>query len=347
MKRLTTFLALFTTIFCSAQINYLPMPDNFCSNSISSQSFSMTSTTSSTNGWVHTPKGNLHILIIFIKDLNNQPTNDFDGDPINDPNGYWNPTLIPNWTMGASNQLLDETAATIGTNKNLSLFYREMSHGQFILTGDIFPELIPTATGTASQAIAYINSNYPGFNWSKYDKRTNHPNYSLDNSVSAPDGKIDYVVFIKRRTPSFWGHSTVGGSHTVTTNFSGSPVNFTIIHGHTAEECFNSSVHHHIFFKHEFAHNLYNSSHYLGANSGSDGKYYYQYSGWGLMAAWHEQFDVANAWESWWLGWITAQEITTNGTYQIKDYITEGDAVRIPIPNTNGEYLWIDPFGSI
>ena len=343
MKRLATFLALLMTIFCSAQVNFLPMPDDFCSNSLSSQSFSITSTTSSTNGWVHTPKGNLHILIIFISDSNNVPDPSYDGDPLNDSIGYWNPDSIPNWTMGTSNQLLDETTATIGANKNLSLFYREMSHGQFILTGDIFPDIIPTANGLQSQAIAYINSNYPSFNWSKYDNRTNHPNYNLDNSASAPDSIIDYVVFIKRRN-GFNGNAGVGGSgsHTVTTNHSGSPVIFTISDGHTAETCFNSASHHHIFFKHEFAHNLYKSSHYLCANSSSDGKYYYQYVGWGLMAAWHEQFNVANAWESWWLGWINAQEITTSGIYQIKDYLTHGDAVRIPIPNTNGEYLWIE-----
>ena len=84
------------------------MPDNFCSNSPSSQSFSMTSTTSSTNGWVHTPKGNLHILIIFYKGVNNQPDPSWGGFPYNNP-GDWSPDFIPNWTMDPSNQLLDET----------------------------------------------------------------------------------------------------------------------------------------------------------------------------------------------------------------------------------------------
>ena len=199
MKKIILILFLIPTMFCSAQVNFLPMPDNFCNSSFPSQSFTMTSASSSTNGWVHTPKGNLHILIIFIKDLSYTSPVGYDGDSINDPLGYWHPGLIPNWTRGTSTQLLDETPATIGTNINLSLFYREMSHGQFILTGDIFPELIPTANGTNSQAVAYINSNYPNFNWSKYDNRTNHPNYNSDNSVSASDGIIDYVVFIKRR----------------------------------------------------------------------------------------------------------------------------------------------------
>ncbi|MBP9083570.1 MAG: hypothetical protein KBH11_10885 [Bacteroidia bacterium] len=349
MKTLFLCLVLLLTFRSLAQTNYYSMPSEFCSSIPSTSLIIVNGTTSSTNGWVHTPHGNLHILVIFIRDLSDEPDPSYNGD-INDPVYYWSNVDIPRWCLGTSNYLFDETAATIGNHKNLSLFYKEMSHSQFILTGEIFPELIPTSDGSASNAIDYINANYPNFNWARFDNRTNHPNNSSDNSSTGPDGIIDYVVFMKRRD-GFSGDASVWGPHTVTTNYSGSSVNFSIISGHTAQECYNSPDHHQIFFKHEFAHNLYNSAHYFGANSCSDGEYYYESLGWGLMASWHQQFDVANAWESWWLGWMSPQDVSTNGTYQIGDFLTSSDAIRIPIPHTNGEYLWIenhqkiDPFG--
>jgi M6 family metalloprotease-like protein len=349
MKKTVFLIA--TNLICLQLLFAQMMPDDFCSGPANSTLPQLLSTASSTNGVVHTPKGNLHILIVFIENQNDKPPSSYDGDLQNNPPGYWAPNDIPNWAKGTSNELLDATPATIGTTKNLSLFYKEMSDGEFILTGDIFPELIPVSGlnslgGVANyaqvnaQAVAYINANYPNYNWSKYDNRTNSPNYNYDNSTSSPDNKLDYVVFMQRRV-GFNGFAGIG-SHTITTTFSGTLETFTINDGHTAERCFNSASHHWIFFKHEFAHNLYNAPHYLGANKCADGQYFYRPTGWGLMATWHQQFDVANAWEKWWLGWLTPQEVSSNGNYVLKDFITEHDAIRLPIPNAPGEYLWIE-----
>lgn len=335
MKILFIILSLFANFICLAQTTFLPMPNGFCTNVPSSPSFVVNGSTTSTNGYVHTPKGNLHVLIVFIEPLNYTLPPNYLGNPADPING-WPVGGIPNWASGESNLLIDKNIIDIGTNKNLSLFYQEMSHGQFLLTGEVFPELIPAATGEASEAVAYINTNYPLYDWSRFDNRTNHPNYNSDNSTSPGDGIIDYVVFMKRRGGSFNGYSSTDVSNSTTLG------GYGLDDGHTAEFCYNSANHHQIFFKHEFAHNLYNSAHYLGANSCSDGEYYYESLGWGLMAAWHQQFDVANAWESWWLGWISPQDVTATGTYQIDDYVTNGDAIRIPVPHTNGEYLWIE-----
>lgn len=148
-----------------AQSFYQQMPSDFCNNSSNSTPTIINGVTNSTNGWVHTPKGHLHILVIFISDLNQEPLPAWGGLPyLPSAIGHWSPSLIPNWAMASSNSLLDETPATIGNNKNLSLFYREMSRGQFTLTGDVFPELIPTTTGLTLDAINYINANYPNFN---------------------------------------------------------------------------------------------------------------------------------------------------------------------------------------
>lgn len=345
MKKLILFFIAISLNVCFAQTINFPIPDDFCSSSASSTGFTLTSATSSTNGWVHTPKGELHVLVLFIANTCNIPDPNWGGDPyLPGEINHWSPSFIPNWTMGTSNRLFDATPATIGTTKNLSLFYREMSHGQFILTGEIFPDMIQTPSGSLSDAIAYINLNYPNFDWSRFDRRTNFPLYNSDNSSpEVPDGILDYVVVIKRED-GFNGYSSLDGSYTVTTTAPGPFSTYTLgaSSGHTIAKCYNSPNHHQIFFKHEFGHNLYHSAHYTGSNAGSDGKYYYQSMGWGLMAGWHEQFNTTNAWESWWLGWTSPQTITTSGTYNIQDYVTVGDAIRIPVPNTTGEYLWIE-----
>jgi|GEM_PF-2251296 len=193
-----------------------------------------------------------------------------------------------------------------------------------------------------SNAIAWIENNpaYDNYDWGRFDLRANHPNYNSNNSTSTPDHVIDYVYFVFRNLDGFSGTNGVG-QHIVTTNYSGTTETFYIEDGHTALHCYNSYSHHWIFYKHEFAHNLYTSAHYLGANN-TDGAYYYQGKGWGLITAWHQQWDVANAWESWWLGWIEPQEIAQNGIYTIEDLVTTGDAIRIPIPNTDQQYLWIE-----
>ena len=133
MKKTIAFLILFSVNICLAQMS-LPIPDEFCSSGGTAPSYITSGATSSTNGWVHTPKGNMHILIIFVADMSAVPSANYGigNDPVYNPSNiaHWSPSLIPNWAMGSANYLLDETASTIGTHKNLSLFYREMSHGK-------------------------------------------------------------------------------------------------------------------------------------------------------------------------------------------------------------------------
>ncbi len=69
MKILFIILALFANFICLAQTTFLPMPNRFCTNVPSSSSFVVNGSTTSTNGYVHTPKGNLHVLIVFIEPL--------------------------------------------------------------------------------------------------------------------------------------------------------------------------------------------------------------------------------------------------------------------------------------
>jgi len=294
------------------------------------------------NGFVHTPKGDLHILVVFVRYHNRSLMS----------NAGWPdetaPDKLPDMAKGEINRLFNTDPKTIGTSDqiaNLSDYYYKMSNETFRITADIFPVQVPVTYLPSTinsnfnrqlqmneMAIKWITENYPDFDWSKYDNRTNNPNFNYDNSQSRPDSIIDYIVFMHRAQGN-QGAGTPGSFPVPNTPFK-------INAGHTGVQSYASAPHNWLFFRHEFAHNLYRSPHYLGANS-ADGLRFFTQKGWGLMAAWHAPFFTTNAWEKWWLGWMEPQEITVNGTYNLQDMMTGRDAIRIAIPGTK-DYLWIE-----
>lgn len=298
---------------------------------------------SSTFGGAHTPKGNLHILLVFVRYE--------DRDLMNDPSwpNVSEEGILPSVGKGKINSFFNDESSPIGGEgqiRNLSEMYYNMSGGVLRLTGDIFPIQVPikyidptggnafTRQGEMNKrAVEWIAKNYPDFDWGKYDRRTNRPNYQYDNSVNPkPDGILDYVIFM-HRAPGSGGIGSAGNIEVPKTEYK-------ITHGHTGIASFSDAEHNWEYFRHEFSHNLFDAPHYLGANS-TDGTRYYTQKGWGFMAAWHAPFYTCNAWESWWLGWTQAQEITQGGIFTLKDFATQRDAMRIRIPGTN-DYLWLE-----
>lgn len=297
----------------------------------------------SSNGGCHTPKGRLHILSVFVR---------FEDKDLMPENTIWknssDPGVLPDMATGNPNGLFDsepETLTQPGHIRNISDFYYHQSGGKFIITGDIFPvqvpiRHIPETAGNFFErqskmnlaAINWITENYPDFDWSKYDTRKNHPNYLSDNSQSRPDSILDYVLFFYR-DPGTTGMSAIGNIPV-----KGTP--YKINTGHTSIKTFSDAEHNWEYFKHEFAHNLYNCPHYNGAN-GTVGDKFYMQRGWGLMSATSNPFFVANAWEKWWLGWIEPQNGNIPGIYTLKDFASAHDAIRIQIPGTQ-DYLWIE-----
>jgi len=297
---------------------------------------------SSFNGYVHTPKGDLHILVIFVR-YENRSLMSNSGWPDETREG-----VLPRMADGAINQLFNTDPETIGNEAqipNLSDYYYKMSGGTFRITADIFPVQVPVSYVPPTinnffsrqlkmnfDAIKWITENYPDFDWSKYDNRTNNPYFANDNQDTPPDSILDYVVFMHR------AQGSTGAGSPGSISIPDSP--FKIRDGHTGIQSYADAEHNWLYFKHEFAHNLYRCPHYLGANS-ADGLRYYTQKGWGLMAAWHAPFFTTNAWEKWWLGWLEPTEITQNGTYTLKDMMEGREAVRIQIPGTQ-DYLWIE-----
>ncbi len=294
-------------------------------------------------GGCHSPQGRLHILSIFVR---------FEDKDLMPENTIWKNSsekgVLPDMVMGSPNALFDSVPDKLGKPghiRNLSDYYYQHSNGKFVITGEVFPiqvpiKHIPETAGNFFErqskmniaAIKWITDHYPDFDWSKYDRRKNYPQYRYDNSNSEPDSILDYVLFFYR-DPGTTGMSGIGNIP-----INGTP--YRISTGHTSIKTFSDAEHNWEYFKHEFAHNLYNCPHYNGAN-GTVGDKYYMQRGWGMMAATSNPFFVANAWEKWWLGWAEPQAVTVSGIYTLKDFGTQHDAIRIQIPGTQN-YLWLE-----
>jgi M6 family metalloprotease-like protein len=292
-------------------------------------------------GAVHTPKGRLHLLVIFIRyaDKDLQPWS----------KTWPNSDELPALAQGPNNELFDASPDRVlagERNPNLTDFYYTMSGGKFLVTADVFPVQVPVKyipergasffgrqNSLNRAAVEWIAANYPDFDWSKYDNRKNNPYFRSDNSQSEPDGVLDYVIFLHRDL-GFQTGMAASGRH----NIPGT--DYSIAHGLTGIKCHAGARHQWEYFKHEFAHNLFGAPHYMGANN-TDGNKYYVQKGWGLMSTLSPNFFVANAWERWWLGWFEPQQIEEAGTYLLKDFVTTGDALRIRIPGTR-DYLWVE-----
>ena len=208
----------------------------------------------------------------------------------------------------------------------------------------------------------------PNFDWSQYDQRTNKPSYEYDNSdpsLSGPDGAVDYLIFVYRydrnwdiqpqielpispNNPSLktisiaqyfgsgGGFNVIGSGDIVYGNNQQNSIAYNT--GFTAAR--GGGIPNALFL-HEMAHSLYSCPHFGSANNVC-GKYFYVPSvAWGATPQ-ISMFEGYNAWERWYLGYITPQEPSTDELLQLNDFVTAGDAIRIEIPFSEGQHLWIE-----
>ncbi|MGB1296359.1 MAG: hypothetical protein ACPG6V_12855, partial [Flavobacteriales bacterium] len=107
-------------------------------------------------------------------------------------------------------------------------------------------------------------------------------------------------------------------------------------------------------FLHEIAHKLYDAPHYNGANGAIGCYFFYPDAAYGMMNPTNFTNLSANGWERWALGWINLnknnpdfyQSIDSiNGnthSFLIRDFVSTGDAIRLPIPHYPGQFLWLE-----
>ena len=307
---------------------------------------------SSTHGLKLTPKGQVHLLFIFVG--YNHTISDYDFGSPGDPN-YWQHTDIPTWAKGDYNQIIDKDFSNVGNVHNLTDYYDVMSMGNFQVTGEIFPEQIMIDPITdddgalqyndmAVEVYDYINTNYPDYDWGRFDNRKHNPGYNTDNDGYDPDDILDYVIWIWRDDRTSGGNNQSFGGE-FTTNYGGTTKTYEVKHGHRLIGDKNNPSTFRFVNIYELGHNLYGAPHYGGANQ-TCGPHLKLYAGSGMMTE-HGFYNCANAWERWYLGW---SEITydlkdhgDHGTYLLEDFLTTGNAIRMEIPNSNGkQHLWIE-----
>lgn len=341
--------------------------------------------TLSENGYGHTPKGNLHMLLLYVTFIEDDILPNADA-----LSPYWPKNGIPTYVSNGT--FIDNNPLNPTTINNLTNWFKVMSKVpnvspstyKFSITGEAFQVQISNDISNLShdpdrnrldeiehefskRAIAALNAKYPNEDWSRFDKRHNNPVWNFDNSIQnstnpndAPavgDGQIDYLNICFRLSQSFIGNYSsragYGGYRQYSidlplqsiTNSNGT---FSFSDGHSLLYVMDYQTHFQ-YFLHEFAHVLYASPHYMGANSAA-GNHYYQYSGWGMMGQISRTFLTANAWEKWYLGWAEPQTITQSGIYYLKDFVEGVDAIRLHIPATSpgsttwysNQYLWIE-----
>jgi hypothetical protein len=238
-------------------------------------------------------------------------------------------------------------------DKTISNFYYQMSSNHpdnppLRIVADIFPERINIKGDIPDNVEVFkiIQERYPNFDWSKYDNRKNFPDFKFDNSLTGADGMLDYIMVFwrKKGTSGYAGIS----SFRFRTESRGKEEFFS-----THSSCgftLTQAISDNVFqlkraFHHEFAHTLFNCPHLFGTNDVT-GNYFYASAGWGIM---YYGFinSSANAWESWYNGWIELpqnrdlKDYSQNGIYTLRDFVTTGDAMRIKLPFAN-QYLWIE-----
>lgn len=312
-------------------------------------------------GSAHTPKGHLHLLVVFVR---------YDSDPTGTPawsNSWPDSAILPVFARDSGpntpnipgmNQLFTADTTTLKSNlgyQNISQFYYEASGGKFLLTADIYPQQVPISyTGgfqaMNTDALEWIVANDTGFDWGKYDNRTNIPAFQSDNSLNpVPDSILDYVVFVHRI-----GGSVGAGNGAAATSFplrsiAGTNYRYNAFHWNVYLHP-NISYHNELFM-HEFSHNLFHCPHFMGANNRTSGNKYNTYVGWGTIAAQDAPFETTNAWESWYLGWVEPSFIPygSDTLVYLQDFTVPdpalGNVARslvIPVDNLQGGNLWIE-----
>ncbi|BDS12687.1 metallopeptidase domain-containing protein [Aureispira anguillae] len=327
-------------------------------------------------GGVFTPKGTLRVLFVFVtyKDKSSSnPNFENKNYPLPDWN-YTSNNKLPDFVDKETgncpqyifNKVADFEKYMDEVPNNFSKEFALMSNGQFKLIGDVFKdangkptvvEIDPTGgyswshlNGRAVEAMQKIN---PNVDLSRFDQRKNLPNFKFDNSDTSlhkPDGILDFVVFVHRYNknwkeapkPGMRGWTGSGGGFAATGVLAKNRINgYRIAEGFTMT--YRSGV-----FVHEVAHVLFNAPHIMGVNNVVGDYFYLLSAGWGIMSP-ISMFRGFNAWERWYTGFSdlvadvkTAEDLKANNVFVLRDFFTTGDAMRIQIPFSGGQYLWLE-----
>ena len=225
----------------------------------------------------------------------------------------------------------------------------------------------------AKTVIETIATTYPTYDWSRFDLRGGTPSWDQDLSTPCDnndpnnlcDNKLDYV-FIIYRNSNCWEPHPNGAANISDANHpgcgaaSGWPggvaslgTNASIGGGYTVGRGFrrhhlkNSRYYTNVSLPiHEIGHTYMSASH-TGRANGVHGKYFFSNYAWSMTSGYYSVNALANAYERWYSGWT---EIThdldgsqsSSGTYILRDYMDYNESMRIKIPHTADQFIWLE-----
>jgi M6 family metalloprotease-like protein len=283
-----------------------------------------------------TARGKLRILLVFAS---------FPDDET--PHPFW-PAHQPPLFMG---QFIDPDTLTRSTGPfNLTHYFREMSLGQFTLTGDVLwvesarPEREYSSSGSYGRANTdLIKDRLDSLvDFSQYDRWTRLGDYSTAN---VPDGIVDMMVIVWRTTIyGYLGEASLGYKPAIPVDGKriemGFPESFVVSQGSgvTCEYPYGDNPGRVMrTMAHELGHWLLGGPHPYSTQLA--GKHQY----WGILCAGERLSSCVNAYERERLGWITVPEIDPDRDIPLGDFVRTGDALKYhPANGDPREFFYIE-----
>lgn len=272
-----------------------------------------------------TSSGELRTLIVYI---------DFkDNDTLNSPSWQWNKNVLPVW----ANSIVNKTTELSFSEANLTDYFYKMSQGKFFLYGDVYPKVvIPLQEQSKYKSIKEVNDEVikridSEVDFSQYDNWSKNKNGKY---VNEPDGKVDVLFLVYRdfKDRLFFNNGWTGIAHLYLTNNYTTNDGVEIATGRLDKGSgiqIRAGKHGFNYIKyilaHEFGHLLFGAGHIENVTNLA------------LMTGgpvWNASRGM-HSWERNKLKWLNYIDVPTtkNSTYQINDYLTTGEVLRIKLSN--------------
>jgi M6 family metalloprotease-like protein len=254
-------------------------------------------------------------------------------DDISTKSKAWNfsKTQLPAWTK----KMINSTTKLSFPNENLTQYFYEMSRGNFMLYGDIYPKvIIPKYNQKHYKSISDVNYEIltrldDEIDYSKYD------NWSKGKDgkyLDVPDGKVDVIFIVYRNFENrlFFNNGWTGSAHFYLTDDIVTNDGVKITSGRLDKGSGVQSRGGKVGFTymkyvlaHEFGHLLFGAGHIENTTNLA------------LMTGgpvWNASRGM-HSWERSRLGWTDFEDIQLdkNTSIEIDDYMTTGNAYRIKL----------------
>jgi M6 family metalloprotease-like protein len=270
-----------------------------------------------------TSKGELRTLIINVI---------FKDDTTKESEGWkFNKTELPSW----SKTLLNKTTELNFPYQNLTQYFYEMSSGNFMFYGDVYPKVVvPKYDQSHYKSIAEVNSEIltrldNEIDYSKFD------NWSKGKDgkyISIPDGKVDMIFILYRNFENklFFNKGWTGIAHLYLSEDIETDDGVKISTGRLDKGSgiqsrggYNGFNYTKYVLAHEFGHFLFGAFHIENTTNLA------------LMTGgpvWNASRGM-HSWERNKLGWMNYKEVSINKNSQIElgDYTTTSEAARIKL----------------